>query len=111
MLIFGNALHTVHPIAGQGLNMMLRDLCKLQNVIEKQIALGLDIGSSTLVTDFSDEIKSNNFVYSTGIDFLEKIFSVKNLTFKNFRNYYLKKIKKKKNFKFFFINLADKGII
>ena len=45
--LVGDAAHGVHPIAGQGLNLGLRDVAALTEVVADTARLGLDIGSLT----------------------------------------------------------------
>ena len=40
ILLFGDALHSVHPFVGQGFNMTLRDLLSLENTLSNKINLG-----------------------------------------------------------------------
>ena len=47
-LLFGDALHLMHPFVGQSFNMTLRDLKCLEKIVEGKINLGLDIGSSDI---------------------------------------------------------------
>ena len=46
ILAFGDLLHKLHPLAGQGFNMSLRDIQLLSDLIDKKINLGLDIDSA-----------------------------------------------------------------
>ena len=110
VLIFGEALHSVHPIAGQGFNMILRDLNKLEKTIIENTKLGLDVGSSVILSEFVNNIKSNNFVSLIGIEFIKKVFSINNIKFKKLRNYYLNVLNNNSIIKNFFIKIADKGI-
>ena len=48
LMAFGDSLHKIHPLAGQGFNMTLRDLKVLLNEIQNKIDLGLSIDSSIL---------------------------------------------------------------
>ena len=104
ILLFGDALHVVHPFAGQGFNMILRDLESLENILDKKINLGLDIGSSDILSELSYEIKSRNFAFSIGVDFLKNSFS-----FKQLRNTSLKILNKNNFIKNIFFNIANKG--
>ena len=52
VLLFGDVLHEVHPLAGQGFNMILRDLSYLEKTLSNKINLGLDIGSSDILSEF-----------------------------------------------------------
>ena len=104
ILLFGDALHVVHPFVGQGFNMTLRDLACLEEILTKKINLGLDIGSSDILSEFSGQTKLRNFAFSIGIDLLKKsIFS------KKLRNNILKILDKNNFAKDIFFNIADKG--
>ena len=103
-LLFGDALHVIHPFAGQGFNMTLRDLASLKKILNKKINLGLDIGSLDILSEFSDEIKPRNFAFSIGVDFLKN-----SLSFKKLRNNALKILNRNNFAKNIFFNIADKG--
>ena len=103
-LLFGDALHVIHPFAGQGFNMTLRDLASLEKILDKKINLGLDIGSLDILSEFSDEIKPRNFAFSIGVDFLKNL-----LSFKKLRNNALKILNRSNFAKDIFFNIADKG--
>ena len=105
ILLFGDALHVIHPFVGQGFNMTLRDLVSLKKILTKKINLGLDIGSSDILSEFSDETKPRNFVFSVGVDLLKNSFSYKKL-----RNDTLKILNKSNLAKNFIFDIADKGI-
>ena len=49
--LVGDAAHTVHPLAGQGLNLGLADVRSLCSVIQESMSLGNDIGSSFLLVE------------------------------------------------------------
>jgi 2-octaprenyl-6-methoxyphenol hydroxylase len=55
MALIGNASHTIHPIAGQGFNLGLRDVQLMASLIEKQLENRLDIGSFALLTEYSQK--------------------------------------------------------
>jgi len=104
ILLFGDALHMLHPFVGQGFNMTLRDLASLEKIFNQKINLGLDIGSSDILSEFSSEIKPRNFAFSLGIDFIKNSFSYKKL-----RNDILKILNKSNFAKDIFFNIANKG--
>jgi len=109
-LLFGDALHLIHPFVGQGFNMIIRDLISLRKILTKKMSLGLDIGSSDILSEFSNDTKSNNFVFSIGVDMLKNSFSIKNPYFKEIRNNLFKVLNKNNFAKDIFINIADKGL-
>jgi len=107
ILLFGDALHSVHPLAGQGFNMVLRDLENLENKIRNKINLGMDIGNIDVLSEFSDEIKPRNFLYSVGIDVIKKSFSIQNETYKKIRNNIVSNLNNKFFTKDILFNLAN----
>ena len=110
VLNLGDILHEVHPLAGQGLNMTIRDIQVLTQVIEKKIKLGLEIDEITISKEFSKKTKANNFIFSKSIDFLNNLFLINNLELKNLRKILLKSVNKNFFFKNFFLKVSDKGL-
>ena len=96
----------LHPFVGQGFNMTLRDLESLKKILSKKINLGLDIGSSDILSEFSNETKPRNFMFSVGSDILKSSLFYKESTDSIF------KILNRSNFaKNVFFNVADRGLI
>ena len=110
VLLFGDALHLVHPFVGQGFNMVLRDLVELEKILKNKISLGLDVGTNDVLSEYSKEIKSSNFIYSIGIDFVKKFFSVEKKSFQYFRKKILTNLNKNEFVKSIFFHIADSGI-
>jgi 2-octaprenyl-6-methoxyphenol hydroxylase len=109
ILAFGDLLHRIHPLAGQGFNMTIRDIKILSEIIQKKIDLGIQLDSSILY-DFEKETKNKNFLFSNSIDLIYEIFNFdkqkKNKSFNNI----LKTVGKNKRLNNYFIKLADKGL-
>jgi len=110
VLLFGDSLHTVHPLTGQGFNMVLRDLSYLEKNLRNKISLGLDVGSLDTLQKFSDETKAKNFIYSLGIDSIKSFFSIKNKPLKEARNKIISKSNNNTFIKNMLYNIADKGL-
>ena len=110
VLLFGDALHIVHPLAGQGYNMVLRDLEILEKIIKNKVSLGLDIGSSDTLSEFTQQVKASNSVYAFSIDFIKNIFSYKEKPMKKFRNTVIGFINKNNLSKDLFYEIANKGL-
>ena len=109
ILAFGDLLHRIHPLAGQGFNMTIRDIKVLSEIIQNKIDLGLQLDSSIL-SEFEKEAKIKNFLFSNSIDFIYEIFNLdKKIESKGF-NKVLKVIGKNKNLTNYFIKLADEGL-
>jgi len=109
VLILGEGLHSVHPIAGQGFNLVLRDINKLSSLIKKNLKLGLTIKNSYLLSEFCADRKFENTLISLGID-LTNTFFKKNKFFDPFKNVVLSNIAKSENIKKFSKIFSDKGI-
>lgn len=109
VLLFGDILHQVHPLTGQGFNMVLRDLSSLKKILKSKINLGLDIGSPDILTEFSKEVKPRNFAYSLGIDFIRNCFSIENKSFNLIRNKIITKLNKNNLAKDIFYDIANTG--
>ena len=103
-LLFGDALHVIHPFVGQGFNMILRDLACLKKILSKKINLGLDIGSVDILSEFSSEAKPRNFAFSVSVDLLKNYFAYKKLS-----NNILKILNKSNFAKDIFFDIANKG--
>ena len=108
ILILGDGLHTIHPMAGQGFNLVLRDIKELSNLMSNTLKLGLLFKNSFLLKNFYNSRKPENNLFGIGI-------SLTNLFFKDNKYSYFKKniIKNIKNFGFIkkiSQSIADKGI-
>ena len=105
ILLFGDALHLMHPFIGQSFNMTLRDLKCLKKIFKNKINLGLDIGSSDILSEFSYEAKPRNFTFSIGSDILKNALSLKET-----RNNIFKIINKSNLAKKIIFDIANKGL-
>jgi len=109
ILAFGDLLHRIHPLAGQGFNMTIRDIKILSRLIQNKIDLGMQIDSSILV-DFEKDTKNKNFIFSNSINFIYEVFNFdKKIKNKNFIKI-LKAIGEKTSLTNYLIKLADKGL-
>ena len=104
ILLFGDALHQMHPFVGQSFNMTLRDLKSLEKIMKEKINLGLDIGSSDVLSEFSNKAKPRNFSFSMGSDILKNILSLKKA-----RNDIFKILNKSNFAKDIMFDVANKG--
>jgi 2-octaprenyl-6-methoxyphenol hydroxylase len=109
ILAFGDLLHRIHPLAGQGFNMTIRDIKILSEIIQGRIELGLHI-DATILNDFEKQTKNKNFIFSNGIDFIYEFFNIEKKIKNKIVTKILKIIGKNKYFSNFLIKFADKGI-
>ena len=54
MALIGNAVHTLHPVAGQGFNLGLRDVAALAEVVTDARRKGQDIGDNSVLARYAD---------------------------------------------------------
>lgn len=75
IILVGDACQAIHPIAGQGLNLGIRDAYILANTLEEGLSLGIDFGDELLLKKYSRKrsIDKNLLVQSTHN--LNKLFS------------------------------------
>ncbi len=52
LVLIGNAAHTLHPVAGQGFNLGLRDVAALAEVLVRGAVTGADPGASATLSDY-----------------------------------------------------------
>jgi len=75
MAILGDAAHGIHPIAGQGLNLGLRDVAALVEVISDSAEVGLDIGSPQVLDGYAGWRHADNAALIGVTDVLNRLFS------------------------------------
>ena len=110
ILLFGDIANKIHPIAGQGWNMSLRNIFSLIKVIKHSENLGFEIGNNIFIKKYLDETNSNNFIFSSLIDGVRKIFDVKNTTYANFRKNILVNLNRNTFIKKNLIDVANNGL-
>jgi len=109
-LAFGDLLHKVHPLAGQGFNMTIRDIKVISQIIKKRIDLGLSLDSSVNL-EFQKKIKHKNFIFSNGIDLIHEFFNLERKTRTNFLSKSVKLVGNNSSINRMFTNIADKGVL
>ena len=109
ILAFGDMLHKIHPLAGQGFNMTLRDIQLLSEIIDKRINLGLNVDSSICV-EFQKKIKDKNFIFSMGIDLIYEIFNFESKVNSKLISKSINMVSRNVSINSFFKNFADKGL-
>lgn len=75
MALVGDAAHGIHPIAGQGLNLGLRDVAALAELLIVAKSRGEDVGSDELLNAYQQARRLDNMAMAAATDTLNKIFS------------------------------------
>jgi 2-octaprenyl-6-methoxyphenol hydroxylase len=73
--LLGDAAHAIHPIAGQGLNLGIRDAAVLAEIIIDAMRLGLDPGSDKVLDDYERWRRFDNTLMVAATDGLNRLFS------------------------------------
>lgn len=73
--LIGDAAHGVHPVAGQGLNMGLKDGAALAEVLAEAVRLGEDIGAETVLERYARWRRFDNAALAAGFDAFVRLFS------------------------------------
>jgi 2-octaprenyl-6-methoxyphenol hydroxylase len=75
LALVGDAAHVIHPIAGQGLNMGLKDVAALAEVIVDAVRLGLDPGSLAVLERYQRWRRFDTMAMGIATDGLNRLFS------------------------------------
>ena len=109
ILAFGDLLHRIHPLAGQGFNMTIRDIMVITKIIQKRLELGLLLDSSVSI-EFENSLKHKNFIFSNGIDLIYEFFNIERKTKSNLLSKSVKLLGENPSINKIFTKIADKGI-
>lgn len=75
LVLVGDAAHGIHPIAGQGFNLGLRDVAALVECLEEHAALGLDLGDDALLIAYERWRRTDSVALAAVTDILNRLFS------------------------------------
>ena len=109
VLILGEGLHTIHPVAGQGFNLVLRDIKKLKEIIKYYSSLGISLENSYMLYDFHKSRKPENTIMSLGVDATHSFFK-QNKYLDPFKEIIVKNIKNNETLKKFSKIISNRGL-
>jgi 2-octaprenyl-6-methoxyphenol hydroxylase len=75
--LIGDAAHGIHPIAGQGLNLGLRDIAALTEVLVDALRLGMDIGDEVILSRYQKWRYTDNAITAAAMDAIVRLFDIK----------------------------------
>ena len=110
ILAFGDLLHRIHPLAGQGFNMTIRDIKTFINIIKNRNELGLPLDIS-VNDEFENCLKHKNYIFSNGIDLIHKFFNLERKTTNTILSKSIQVLGKNPSINKMFTKIADEGII
>ena len=109
ILAFGDCLHKIHPLAGQGFNMTIRDIKVISEIIQNKIDLGMQLDSS-IFKEFEKKTKHINFIFSNGVDSIFEFFNFDKKIKDQNLNKILKFFGKSKTLNDILVKCADRGL-
>ncbi|MDA9629823.1 FAD-dependent monooxygenase [Candidatus Pelagibacter sp.] len=110
ILAFGDLLHKIHPLAGQGFNMTIRDIRIFADIIKDKLSLGLPLDSSINI-DFENKMKHKNLIFSSGVDLIHEFFNLERKSNNNILSKSVQLIGINPVLNKIFTKIADKGIL
>ena len=75
LALIGDAAHAIHPIAGQGFNLGIKDIAALTDVLVEARSVGLDIGAMTAIEGYQRWRRYDSTTLALGTDVLNRLFS------------------------------------
>ena len=109
ILVLGEGSYNVHPVAGQGFNLILRDIFYLNKKINEYIKNGIQIKDSLFIDEYLKQRKPENLLFGLGINFINNFFKFNKIT-EPIKKVILKDINKFNILKDISLRVSNKGI-
>ncbi len=106
LALVGDSAHGIHPIAGQGLNLGLRDVATLAEVLTDGMRLGLDFGDAQLLERYGRWRSIDTLMVAMATDGLNRMFSIPGKTASAVRRFGLGLVQRTQPVKSFFMSEA-----
>ncbi len=106
LIYIGDSAHSIHPIAGQGWNLGMRDVNSLLKVSKKHLNLGLNLGSNNFCKEYHEDTFYDAYRLYQVTDKLDNIFLNSNKITTIIRSLGFDFLKNNKNFKNFISDFA-----
>lgn len=74
IVLLGEAAHVIHPLAGQGFNLTLRDAAQLADTLYETRRLGLGLGDATMLADYAGPRRRAAFEMASTTHMLDALF-------------------------------------
>jgi 2-octaprenyl-6-methoxyphenol hydroxylase len=106
MALVGDAAHVIHPIAGQGLNMGLKDIAALAEVVVDAARLGIDLGQADVLERYQRWRRFDTMAMGLATNSLNLLFSNRSTVLRTVRDIGLGLVDRAPPVKEFFIRQA-----
>ena len=74
LVLVGDAIHTIHPLAGQGANLGLKDVASLADLVVQAHQKGRDIASHQVLRRYERQRKGDNLIMMSMMDGIKRLF-------------------------------------
>lgn len=113
LVLIGDSAHGIHPIAGQGLNLGLRDVAALAEVLVDGARLGLDLADAQLLDRYSRWRSIDTLMVAMSTDSLTRLFAIRGKTASAVRRFGMGAIQRTRPAKAFFMSEArgESGVL
>ena len=108
-MLLGDSAHSIHPLAGQGLNLTLKGIEILYDLAKENNSNKEDLGSDKVLKFFSNKQHLNSIAIIFATDNLNYLFSNSNIFLKKIRKFGLYTFQKSNTLKNIFKNYASEG--
>ncbi len=92
LVLIGDAAHTIHPLAGQGVNLGLLDAAALSNEITRASQRGLSLADESLLRRYQRQRKKNNLEIMFLMEGFKRLFGSRHIAVRWLRNTGLKSV-------------------
>lgn len=90
LVLIADAAHTIHPLAGQGINLGFADVAALTAVIKQAVANKQPLGSLTVLNAYQRQRKPDNLAMMALMESFKRLFATQNLPVLLLRNFGMK---------------------
>jgi ubiquinone biosynthesis UbiH/UbiF/VisC/COQ6 family hydroxylase len=99
LLLIGDAAHAMHPVAGQGFNLGIRNVRSLVDITQKYLNLGLEIGSNSFLKEYWRETRPHVLGLMSSTHGLIRLFDLESKLMTPFKKIGMRMIEKSDIFK------------
>lgn len=107
IVLIGDAAHSLHPIAGQGLNLTIKDIETLIDKLSHFMYIGYELGNPFMLNDYQQARQADNTIYTFTTNYLDKILKNNNILVNTISNLGISYVEKSKLIKKLLVRSAS----